>query len=241
MTREIAVSLLRQILTVGEKAAGGLLDRLSGKPWRTNRVHKRAMLFFLCKALKSYRAMGLLLDGGYPEDARIIGRSIYELRLQALYLAGEPEERAKQFAVHESKAAWRSLRRFATSGKVRGLRIEGALQTGIDPRQVREGDWWGDGGTRALARKAGLEAEYDITHWLLSGYVHSSPRVLFRYWKNEKGRIQLLHRPGDAQDAATAQDATKWLLEIVLCSARALDLEYEEELAAAANALKELR
>jgi hypothetical protein len=241
MTREVAASRLKQILMVGERAAAGLLDRLKGKPWRTDRVYKRAMLFFLCKALKSYRAMGLLLDSGYPEDARIIGRSIYELRLQALYLAGEPEERAKQFAAHESKATWRSLRRLAASGKVRGLRIEGAQQTGIKPRQVREGDWWGDGGTRALARKVGLEAEYDVKHWLLSGYVHSSTRVLFRYWKNEQGGIQLLHRPGDAQETGTAQDATEWLLEIVLCSSRALELEYEEQITIAASALKVLR
>jgi len=223
------------MLTLGIDATEVFLARLKGRPIGDNGHYKRALLFFLCKALKTSRAIASLQQSGFPEDAQILARTVYELRLQALYLADDPKIRVPQFRVHEQKSQMKGLRRFLASGNVQGHPKK------VNVRGLREGDWWGPGGLRQIAKHLGMESDYDITYWLFSGYVHSSSRVLSRYWKQSKEGAELSHKPTKGDDLHVASKVTQWLLEILDCSADAVDLDYANELKAAATALVDLR
>lgn len=63
--------------------------------------YKAATLFFLTKAVKSYRAVHLLCSAGFFQDAAVLSRSIFEIFLQIAYMAGNPVERAPLFIKHD--------------------------------------------------------------------------------------------------------------------------------------------
>ncbi|MEE8484540.1 MAG: DUF5677 domain-containing protein [Nitrospinota bacterium] len=61
-------------------------------------LFKNAMLFFFCKAYKSYQAIYLLWEKGFEEDAIALTRTLFELTLQSHYMKSAPKERALLFA-----------------------------------------------------------------------------------------------------------------------------------------------
>lgn len=67
------------------------------------------MLFFFCKAYKSYQAVQLLWQTGFVEDAYAIARSIYEIRLQVILMSGDPAQRSKLFTDHWFKNGYGTL------------------------------------------------------------------------------------------------------------------------------------
>ncbi len=226
-------SVAARMLTLGIESAEIFLTRLKGRPIGDNGHYKRAHLFFLCKAVKTSRAIAVLQELGFSEDAQILARTIYELRLQALYLADD-STRLAEFVAHERKSSIKGLKRLLASGSVIG-------HPKVNVQGLREGDWWGTGGVGELARKLGKEKEYGITYWLYSGYTHSSTRVIPRYWKQSKDGAELSHKPSPTDDFDTASKVAQWLLEIVDCSAEAVRLDYASELMTAAEALVAFR
>lgn len=64
------------------------------------RGYKAATLFFLTKAVKSYRAIQLLCSAGFFQDAAVLSRTLFEIFLQVSYMAGNPVERAALFVKH---------------------------------------------------------------------------------------------------------------------------------------------
>jgi Family of unknown function (DUF5677) len=65
-----------------------------------DREYKAATLFFLTKAVKSYRAIQLLCSAGFFQDAAVLSRTIFEIFLQISYMASDPVERAPLFLKH---------------------------------------------------------------------------------------------------------------------------------------------
>ena len=85
----------QELFRVGLDLVEELITRLKRARLSGQLDYKRAMLFFFCKAFKTYQAARLLWQAGFPEDASNLARSIYELRLQSIYLSQKPEERSK--------------------------------------------------------------------------------------------------------------------------------------------------
>lgn len=104
-------SIAGRMITLGIDATEVFLTRLKGRPIGDDGHYKRALLFFLCKALKTSRAIALLQQAGFPEDAQILSRTVYELRLQALYLADDPKTRVPQFRAHEQNSQMKGLKK----------------------------------------------------------------------------------------------------------------------------------
>src|SRR6266446_2212002 len=77
---------------------------------------KRAMLFFFLRSRKTYGATATLWREGYSEDAFTLGRTIYELRLQAIYLAQEPD-RGMLFMRHWYQVGWGTFQMLKRKGK----------------------------------------------------------------------------------------------------------------------------
>ena len=90
---------------MGEVFLGKLRD--TGRLGNTE--HQRAMLFFFCKAYKSYQAIQLLWQNGFVEDAYNLARSIYEIRLQVILISGDPVQRSKLFTDHWFKTGYGTL------------------------------------------------------------------------------------------------------------------------------------
>jgi hypothetical protein len=88
-------SLCDRAFEIGSGTVNKFLPQIFAKPIGENGNYKKALLFFFCKSLKTYGAIRTLQNRGFMEDARILARSIFELRLQALYLDQKPKERTR--------------------------------------------------------------------------------------------------------------------------------------------------
>lgn len=232
-------SKFESAFAIGFELSNNFLSRIRGRGIGNNPAYKRAMLFFLCKALRTYQGAHHLWVGGYMEDGRSHARGIFEIRLQARYMVIEPDIRSAQFTRHWQRSSWRALRRWAASGRVRGLRIEGHDPKRAKARPPVNENWWEKKGIQALAKDLGLEDEY-FTYWRLSDFVHSASTQLFRYWTESDGVISLCHGPTSSVEDPFLYDATRWLIEIVACAANAFELDMVDEIGIAAKSVSEL-
>jgi hypothetical protein len=135
-------SKFESAFAIGFELSNNFLSRIRGRGIGNNPAYKRAMLFFLCKALRTYQGAHHLWVGGYMEDGRSLARGIFEIRLQARYMVIEPDIRSAQFTRHWQRSSWRALRRWAASGRVRGLRIEGHDPKRAKARPPVNENWW---------------------------------------------------------------------------------------------------
>jgi hypothetical protein len=89
-----------QFFDLGTKLAETLVAKLTNSRFADSVDYKRAMLFFFCKAYKTYQAVELLWRNGFVEDATSLARSIYEIRVQVIFINLDPLSRSKQFVYH---------------------------------------------------------------------------------------------------------------------------------------------
>jgi hypothetical protein len=76
-------------------------DKMLDNKSDPERQYKAATIFFLIKAIKSYRAVHLLCSAGFFQDAAVLSRTIFEIFLQIAYMSGNPEDRAPLFIKHD--------------------------------------------------------------------------------------------------------------------------------------------
>ena len=69
------------------------------------------LIYFFVRAYKSYAALRLLWTSGYVEDSYALTRTIYELRLQANFMAENLEDRSIKFAENVFATALEYYRR----------------------------------------------------------------------------------------------------------------------------------
>ena len=161
-----------RLFRIGSELAEELLTRLKRARLSGQLDYKRAMLFFFCKAFKSYQAARLLWQAGFPEDVTNLGRSIYELRLQSIYLSQKPEERSKLFIKHWIKAGYGTFQQLMRAGEktwqpdiqaaVQEVR-QAAVRVGCpelvdDPEAAEKAirqKWWGTTGIKGLTKELG--------------------------------------------------------------------------------------
>jgi len=65
-----------------------------------NDLYKRATLFFFNKAFRTYGAIRVLCRANFMEDGVVLGRTLFELNMQAEWMSREPDSRAQQFFDH---------------------------------------------------------------------------------------------------------------------------------------------
>ena len=234
-----------QLFQIGIELAEELLTRLKRARLSGQLDYKRAMLFFFCKAFKTYQAARLLWQAGFPEDVANLARSIYELRLQSIYLGQRPEERSKLFIKHWIKAGYGTFQHLMRTGErtwqpdiqaaVEEVR-QAAVRVGCpeimdDPEGAEKAiakKWWGKGGIKGLTKELGLEKEYETTYSLLSDYSHSGTRVFHVFVQLSEASISVQCRPDKDSRLLLPFSMTAWLIQMVGYTGQVFDLGLDD-------------
>jgi len=165
----------RQLFGAGIKLAESLLERFKRERIEPKNAHQEVLLFFFRKAHRTFRAVELLWRNEYSEDAYTLARSIYEIRLQSIYIGGDPPKRSKQFMDHFFKAGLGTLqiikRHFpnerklheweANLRKAAGQERVALLNDPIDAERATKKKWWGSG-IKQLLEKLDADRERQL-------------------------------------------------------------------------------
>lgn len=239
--------LAKQYFAIGNELAESLAARLQESDLSENCNYRRAMLFLFSKAYKTFHSVELLWKAGYEEDAATLLRSIYEIRVQARLMASKPLDQSKKFMDHLFRS------RFGNLQILRRLFPERKSSLDVAKRKLREdagkdrvelfcepqlaeratrGNWYGKSFKDALD-ELGLVDEYEVTYSQLSAYTHSGVSLFPRY-VTPTG-----HRLAKSESALVPWSAAHWLSQIVRVTGAAFELDLEDKVDRAVQALIE--
>jgi len=107
-----------KLFQIGLDSARKVIDETKSirAPDRDQFLYRASMFFFLCKAFKTYQALSLVWREGFPEDALVLSRTIFELVLQARYMKQDPKPRALLFIQHDFVARYRCYEKLKKIG-----------------------------------------------------------------------------------------------------------------------------
>ena len=209
-------------------------------------AYKGAMLFFFCKAYKSYQAANLLYRQGYLEDAFILARTVFELALQARYMKEDPKPRARLFTEYDPVARYRyylrlkklgvidEIEKFKTHSHELGLEEMKQYHDRLHKVYPERKNWWGEG-IGWLARHLGKEMEkrYVTIYWMQSNLVHSAAASVKAYLKQHEEGLLINCSPARSNRSMVPQEITLFFLDIAGHVAEALKLELDEDVSKA--------
>ena len=183
---------------------------------------------------------------GFVEDSYVLARSLYELRLQAIYLSQAPEERSKLLIRHWFKAGYGTYLLLKAEGNPEretdlavGLK---AMREGVDAagfsdifdddvasRKAIAQKWWG-GTVKKLVQDIDLEGEYDLIYAQLCDFAHSGARVIHRFVQQRTAsKVQMLYRPERSQSLLIPWSVNDWLIQIIGFTSRAFELGFDSQ------------
>jgi hypothetical protein len=234
-----------QLFQIGLGLAEELLTRLRRAQLSGKLDYKRVMLFFFCKAFKTYQAARLLWRAGFPEDVSNLARSVYELRLQGIYLSQKPDERSKLFIKHWIKTGYGTFQQLKREGKKTWQRDiqaaveevrQAAARVGCpelldDPEGAEKAiaqKWWGKGGIKGLTKELECEKEYETIYSQLSDYSHSGTRVFHVFLELSEASIRIQCRPDKDSRLLLPFSLTGWLSQMVGYTGQAFGLDMDD-------------
>jgi hypothetical protein len=197
--------------------------------------------FFLAKAFKTYRAINLLVEHQYHQDAAVLARTIYEILLQVLFVSGAAE-RGELFLKHDPvDRYYLYLKLSKYPDLVEGIANRPAelemLKGQFDQLETdyrRNKGWWGSD-LRSLAESLGSEKDYLRVYPLYSTLIHSTSTSVKHYVQEIDHRLELDTGPSElGSSLAGFEVSTGFVLLVAYATAAAWDL-----LASAAELLAE--
>ena len=230
-----------QLFQIGNRIAESLIRRLTKAKVPDLFGYRRAMVFFFLKSFKTYRATVVLWREGYSEDAYTLARTIYELRLQALYLGRDPEPKGTLFMRHWYQAGWGRFQILKRKGRaewqeslevaaeeVRDAAIAAGFSDVLNDAKAAEKavkrKWWGKT-IRDLATSLGAEDEYEWVYSQLSDHAHSGSGTSHAFVEHVSERnIQMHYQPQRSDNLLLPWSITKWLCDIATIVNEAYDL-----------------
>lgn len=248
-----------QLFRIGNNIAKLLIRRLVKAKVPDPFGYRRAMVFFFVKSFKTYGATVVLWRKGYSEDAFTLARTIYELRLQALYLGRDPEPRGTLFMRHWYQGGWGTFQILKRKGRaewqeslkaaakeMRDATIAAGFSDVLNDAQAAEKavkrNWWGKT-IRELATSMGAEAEkeYDCVYSQLSDHAHSGSRTLHAFVEHvSESNIQMHYQPQRSDNLLLPWSITKWLCDIATIVNETYDLGITDNVTSALALAKRL-
>jgi len=189
-------------------------------------LYKEAMFTIFLKAYKTYQAIITLWKAGFPEDAFVLARTLFELSLQARYLAEDPKAHGRLYAGHDPVMRYRlylDCKKAGIQDVVTGIESHATklaelkkYYDSLKKDYPEHKGWWGHS-IRWLARHLGSEMEkrYVITYWMQSNLVHSAVTVGTEYLQEEEtGHLMAYWYPSLSDDVKYPMEATRYFLDI---------------------------
>ncbi len=182
-------SLLDQLLAEIDRRLLGLdMNEMSELP------HSATILVFF-KAVKSAKAVRLLIAQGFGQDALHIAQSLFEIMITLEYIAKDPVNRAGMFLAHYNY-------RLDTYHK----RLEKYGNKSLPPASVDQQlnqDWEADS-FQEKCRQVGREKEYDLVYRQLAEENHTGTAGLHYFsqqYTNQYGKVVRLFNAGPRETA----------------------------------------
>jgi len=207
-------------------------------------LYKSAMLFFFSKAYKSYQAVRTLWGSGFPEDASILARTIFELGLQSRYMKEDPVPRARLFFEHDPVMRYElylELKKLSDTSFIQTIEDRKSELSELEKDHKRfkvnyepGKGWWGKS-IKQVAKSFGrtMEAQYVGAYWEESSLVHSNVVTVKEYMSHEHDGITLMCNPAVSDDVSIPAIATVHFLSVLSDFAEALDLNLQDEISKA--------
>lgn len=161
-------------------------DNIGRTAIKENSDYDRVLQLFFSRTLHTFRAVKLLADHGFGEDALILVRSLYEDTVNLLYISSDPERLSKLFLEYAHFRIFKYLQ-FLEEYYPESLKLEGSetVQNLIrDYERVRQNypreDSWSGHSVGQLARRLNLDGLHqslykitcDIAHGNVAGVYH---------------------------------------------------------------------
>ena len=236
------------VSSLAEKVRRDILSRPADRPalW--------VLTYWFAKAAKSYDAAILLWKNGYWQDAAMLGRTILEIALQAMYFRKEPERFAAEFFTHETgqrNILFKDMAEYTDSDEIRGEIQKFFVEEDLDPAAFkRQQNWWGNRSIWDLVKEIqtqdiyiGVENIYRSQYASLSMLVHGTPFAR-RYYVRQQGNSGLVDWRAAApppelyEFAATIlTSAPTGLLDVIDVLATIWRFDYSEDLSGAREAV----
>jgi len=203
-------------------------------------VYKASMFFFFCKAYKSYQAIRLLFREGFPEDAFILTRSIFEISLQGQFMREDPKPRARLFTEHDPVMRYRYYEKLKKLGDTLLVpAIEGRKNELSELKQHYDrlkgkypvgSNWWGNS-IAWLAKHLGknMEMRYAAIYWMQCNLSHSGAPSVKDYMDEQKAGLKVNCYPNPFNDVMVPQEATLFFLSVAQLAAEALELDLSND------------
>jgi hypothetical protein len=192
---------------------------------------KTSTAFFLAKAFKTYRAIKVLVEHQYHQDAAVLARTIYEILLQILYVSGAVE-RGELFLKHDPvDRYYLYLKLSKYPDLVEGIanrvaeleKLKGQFDD-LESDYRKNKGWWGSD-LRSLAESLGGEKDYLRVYPLYSALVHSTSTSVKHYVQEIDHRLELDIGPSElGRSLAGFEIATGFVLLVAHATSAAWDL-----------------
>ena len=236
------------VSSLAEKVRRDILSRPADRPalW--------VLTYWFAKAAKSYDAALLLWKSGYWQDAAMLGRTILEIALQAMYFRKEPERFAAEFVEHEAgqrNILFKDMAKYTDSDEIRSEIRTFFAEQDLDPAAFKkQRNWWGDRSIWDLVEEIraqdiyiGAENIYRSQYASLSMLVHGTPFAL-RYYVLQQKNSGLVDWRASAPPSARYEfaatiltSAPTGLLDVIDVLAAIWGFDYGEDLSIAREAV----
>lgn len=192
---------------------------------------KTSTAFFLAKAFKTYRAITLLVEHQYHQDAVVLARTIYEILLQVIYVSGVAD-RGELFLKHDPVDRYYLYMKLSNYPElVEGIDNRAAeleiLKGQFDELEAdyrKNKGWWGSD-LRSLAESLGSEKDYLRVYPLYSSLVHSTSTSVKYYVREIDHQLELDVGPSElGKSLAGFEVATGFVLQVAHHTAAVWDL-----------------
>lgn len=197
-----------------------LSEKIADGEIRAENEYNLPLCLIYVRSLKTAQALHLCCREGYGEDASILLRTLIESLINFFYITAAPEKNGalyNRFALATRLEQHKRLRDHAPSARISEFdwildetKTMEALKeyneklkqmdTHFDAKHQETCDkrgWWSGKAPRQMAEELGKEFlwQYDFSHWLFSGFVHSNPTTYSSVAKQQVDRIVLSNRP----------------------------------------------
>lgn len=212
-------------------------------------IFRGTMFFFFCKAYKSYQAIQLLWNQGFPEDATILARTLFEIELQSRYMREDPK-RVRLFLEYDPVLRYKSYltaKELGENDYVNAIEKRTSDLSQLEnqykkiKQKYRGNNWW-SGSIKELAKRLGkgMQLNYATYYQMESNMVHSNVTAINEYMRTENNKIFANCYPTESDEIYVPSIATLRIFGVISELGIALGLNFDVEIETACKEYKKL-